>query len=296
MYKGRLALALAGICVLTLVTESHATTVAEMSRQKSQTESNLQSVNSEISQIEARQEQLKIEVGAMDTQLVEVLASISICKDEIIAKEEEVSRAKVDLEKAQKKEQEQYDAMKQRIRFMYEKGDNAYLQLFFEAKSLADMINKADYVEKLYTYDRDLLQTYTNVKNETKEKQQLLEEEEAELLAANYELEQEQASLEQMINEKKATIENFDAQLVRARVEAQKYKRELTKQTQQLRTLEEKERQKAAEKESEKKPAKSEDAQQGDNGETSNGNGTSQNGPAQGEGAQNGEVQPDGEN
>jgi len=241
MYKRWLSFALTATFMLTVVVDANATTISEVNSQKKQTESNLYSVNSQIDQIEARQEQLKVEVEMMDTELVEVLASISICKDEIVAKEDEVLRSKEALEEAKEQEQVQYDAMKQRIRFMYEKGDNAYLQVFFEAKSLADMINKADYVEKLYTYDRELLETYTEKKEATREKKELLEEEEAELLSANYELEQEQASLEQMIAEKRATISNFDDQLANARIQAQQYKKELTKQTQELRKLEEEE-------------------------------------------------------
>ena len=54
-----------------------------------------------------------------------------------------------------------------------------------------------------------------------------MEEEEAELLAAHYELQEEQAYLEELIAVKKETIENFDTQLANAKVQAEKYKKEL---------------------------------------------------------------------
>lgn len=250
MYKRFLSFTLTAMLVLGMVVETNATTLSDVQSQKNKTQNNLTNVNSQIEQMSQKQEELKEEVQFMDTQLVDILTSISICKDEIVAKEEEVVKAKDELKVAQSQEQEQYDAMKQRIRFMYEKGDNAYLQIFLQSKSLSEMINKAGYVEKLYTYDRELLDVYTVKKEETKEKKQLLEEEEAELLAAHYELEQEQQFLEELIDEKKATISNFDTQLANAQAQVEVYKKELKRQTQQLRELEaeEKKKQEAAQK------------------------------------------------
>lgn len=250
MYKRFLSFTLTAMLVWGMVVETNATTLSDVQSQKNKTQNNLTNVNSQIEQMSQKQEELKEEVQFMDTQLVDILTSISICKDEIVAKEEEVVKAKDELKVAQSQEQEQYDAMKQRIRFMYEKGDNAYLQIFLQSKSLSEMINKAGYVEKLYTYDRELLDVYTVKKEETKEKKQLLEEEEAELLAAHYELEQEQQFLEELIDEKKATISNFDTQLANAQAQVEVYKKELKRQTQQLRELEaeEKKKQEAAQK------------------------------------------------
>lgn len=252
MHKRLYPFILTAAVLLSHAPEVGATSISDVTFQKKQTENSLNSVNQEIDKIEEKQQQLRGEVEIMDSQLVDILTSISICKDEIVAKEKQVSETKDDLTEAKEQEQFQYDAMKQRIRFMYEKGDSAYLQIFLESKSLSDMLNKADYVEKLYTYDRELLETYTQIKEETKEKKELLEEEEAELLAANYELEQEQGSLEKMIAEKRKSISNFDEQLASAKEQAEQYKQELNKQTQKLRKLEEEARLKA---EAEKKKA-----------------------------------------
>ena len=132
MYKRFLSFTLTAMLVLGMVVETNATTLSDVQSQKNKTQNNLTNVNSQIEQMSQKQEELKEEVQFMDTQLVDILTSISICKDEIVAKEEEVVKAKDELKVAQSQEQEQYDAMKQRIRFMYEKGDNAYLQIFLQ--------------------------------------------------------------------------------------------------------------------------------------------------------------------
>lgn len=245
MHKRLLTFALVGMLSFQMVTNVCATSISDVQYEKNKTQSNLNNVNDQIEQISQKQETLKEEVEEMDLQLVDILTSISICKEEIVAKEQEVSKSKEELKAAQALEQEQYDAMKQRIRFMYEKGDQAYLQVFLEAKSVSEMINKAGYVKRVYSYDRELLGTFTEQKEETKQKKQQLEEEEAELLAAHYELEEEQAYLEELIEQKKATLDNFDTQLANAKVKAEQYKNQLKQQTQQLRQLEEEERLKA---------------------------------------------------
>ena len=170
MHKRFLSFALVGILVFYMVLDMSATTISDVKNQKNKTQNNLNNVNSQIEEISQQKETLKEEVEAMDSQLVDILTSISICKEEIVAKEEEVVKAKEELKVAQTQEQEQYDAMKQRIRFMYEKGDSAYLQVFLESKSVSEMLNKASYVKRLYTYDRELLGTYTEKKEETKKK------------------------------------------------------------------------------------------------------------------------------
>ncbi len=34
------------------------------------------------------------------------------------------------------------------------RGDSAYLQVLLESQNYADMVNKADYIESLYEYDK----------------------------------------------------------------------------------------------------------------------------------------------
>ena len=75
---------------------------------------------------------------------------------------------------------------------MYEQGEQSYLSVFLNATSLTDMLNKADYIEKLYEYDRKLLNQYIEVKEEVARLQEQLEEEQAQLEATQHELEEEQ--------------------------------------------------------------------------------------------------------
>ena len=224
MRKKRICMLLAFVLTFSIVTPVQATSISDAKNAKKKTESNLNAVNSQIDSLQGQKAALANEVEQMDTQLVDILTSISICKEEINNKEKEIQQAKEELEAAKVREVEQDEAMKKRIKFMYEQGDTAYLQLLLESKSIADLITKAQYVEKVYAYDKELLDEYKETKETVKTLKENLEEEEADLLASNYELEQEQAALETTIAEKRNTIKNFDSKLASAKKQAEAYK------------------------------------------------------------------------
>lgn len=238
-----------------------ATTADEVRQEQEKTEERLDQVGERIDDIQSQKEIVAGEITQLDNQLVEILTSISICEDEIAAKEDEIDLVKIELDEAIQREEQQYEDMKARIRFMYEKGDQAYLQIFLEASSLPDMLNKATYVEKLYEYDRDLLAQYESTREEVISIKEELELEEADLLSSQRELKEQKDYLETLIAEKRATVANFDNQLAQAKREAASYKEKLKEQNEEIRRLEkeEKERQEElakAEKEKDKNTEK----------------------------------------
>lgn len=247
MKKGILCVLLATTIFLKNGILVYATTVDEVKEEQEQTQDQLDEVNDRMSEIEQQKEAVAGEITVLDTQLVDILTSISICEDEIAAKEDEIDIAKDELEAAQAREQEQYEDMKTRIRFMYEKGDQAYLQIFLEAGSIPEMLNKASYVESLYEYDRELLLEYEETKQEIASIKEELELEEADLLTSQKELKEQQEYLENMIVEKRATVTNFDNQLAQAQQEAASYKKQLKEQNDRIKELEEEERERQKE-------------------------------------------------
>ena len=135
-------------------------------------------------------------------------------------------------------EEEQYEAMKLRIKFMYEKGDTTYLQLLLESQGFSDMVNKAEYIEKLYDYDRKKLQEYEEARQTVEQLKERLEEEMSELEAQQHELEEEKESLEIMLAERQEVYDNYEVQLAQARQEAAVYRANIKKQNDEIKRLE----------------------------------------------------------
>ena len=242
--KKVLCITLSFIMLFLIVVPVRATTISNVKEDIKKTESNLNEVSNSISELQQNKQSVSAEIDQLDAQLVDILTCISICQDEINAKEEQVKQAKADLQTATEQEATQYEAMKTRMKFMYEQGDLAYVQLFLESESYSEMINKADYVEKVYTFDREQLEEYKAVKEEVATLKTTLEQEEAELLATNLELQGEQDALEVTKQEMQGMVADFDAQLATATQKAAGYKSLLKQQTEQIKILEE--QQKAA--------------------------------------------------
>ena len=216
-------LAAAGLAAVILPASVFADTKTQLNQQKNKAEKNLEQANQNISAIEDERSEAEAEVEEVDQQLVQLLATIDILNDEIAAKKVDVEVSGQEYEAAAAEESKQYKEMRDRIRFMYERGETQYLEILMQSASFADAVNKADYVEKIYDYDRKLLDKYDKTAKEAKELHDRLAEEEAELEGMQLEFKEQQSELEQTLTEKKAVVENFDEKLSAARSEAKKY-------------------------------------------------------------------------
>ncbi len=137
--------------------------------------------------------------------------------------------------------------MARRIKFMYEQGSSTYLELFLESKSMAEAVNKTEYSEKLYKYDRLMLEKYRLAKKDVEDTERRLEMELAELEEIKEDLEDQKEELDAMIAEKQETAENFSEQLSKAKAKANEYKDQINKQTESLKKLNKAESDKLAE-------------------------------------------------
>lgn len=138
--------------------------------------------------------------------------------------------------------------MKKRIQYMYEKGDTEYLDIFLQVKNMSDLLNKAEYVEGIYTYDRNMLITYQETKQKVADYKADLEEDKAEMEVMELEYKEQQSALETLISTKKKEVSNFDSQLAQAKQDAAVYAQTVAKKNEEIRkTKEEEARKKAAE-------------------------------------------------
>ena len=135
---------------------AYAATISELKKQLAETQNQLNAINGQAAGLEGQLDAVEEEISELDGVLVQLISSISLLEEEIEAKKEEIVQVQKELDAAIAREKEQYEAMKKRIKFMYERGNSTYVQLLFEAKSISDMMNRADYIEKLYAYDRKI--------------------------------------------------------------------------------------------------------------------------------------------
>ena len=226
-------------------------TKSDLNKDKKENENKLNEVNEEIDSIEGEKQEAEAEAEAMQALLVELLANVDILKDDITRKQAEIEQAQADYDAAEAEEQKQYKAMCARIRYMYENGNTSseYIEILLKAESLSDAINKAEYAEKLYEYDRTLLVNYQEIKAEVRLLQEKLNEDMAELQEVEADYEEQEEYLNATIEAQRQTVENFSSKLAAAKSEAKAYQKNIDEDNAQIAKIA------AAEKEAARKAA-----------------------------------------
>lgn len=139
-------------------------------------------------------------------EMEEVQQKISDKETEIKEKEDELVTAKVN-------ENTQYISMKKRIKFMYENGNTQLVEILINAESIGDFLNKAEYINTISTYDRDMLVEYQEVVKDVEEQETALQAEYEELDDMQADIVAKQEELTSLVNDKSKEIASLDSEL-----------------------------------------------------------------------------------
>jgi len=207
-------------------------------KQKKSLQSGLTDVKKLVAQLENSKKNLNDYVVQLDANLNEIEAKISELKDMISEKEEEITVTQEALEEAIRTEEEQYEAMKQRVKFMYEQGQTFYLDLLFSAADFGELLNRTEFIEKIVAYDRAKLIEYQETKAEIEVLKEELEAEKIVLDAAKEAVEEEQAAVAALISEKEREIQVFQTDINNKAAIIREYEAEIAEQTATITALE----------------------------------------------------------
>lgn len=240
-----------GMMVFSQTVPAYATSKAEKEKQEAQKK--MEEANQKAKDAESKKSAAQSQVTKLSSDLTALLSDITVLENDMANKEAEIKQAESDYEEAKKEEEKQYDAMKKRIQYMYEKGDTEYLDIFLHVKNMSDLLNKAEYVEGIYTYDRKMLVNFQETKQKVADYKDDLEEDKAEMEGMKLEYEEQQGQLETLISKKKKEVSNFDSQLAQAKQDAAVYAQTIAKKNEEIRKAKAEEARKKAAEEARKK-------------------------------------------
>ncbi len=168
-------------------------------------------------ELEDQKANAQSELQSLQTELDSLVQKMGDLEDELISTGQEITQAEADLEAAEEKKEEQYEAMKLRIKFMYESGTgSATMEKVMGAGNISDVLTQAEYSQKVHEYDRTQLQEYADTVTEIEELQATLEEEMANLQATETEYKAQQETLNSTIASKQDEISNLDEMIQEA--------------------------------------------------------------------------------
>ncbi len=200
-------------------------------KKKSQAEQDLKDKNNEINGLKDQQQTTADDIKNKSAKLDEILAAQKKLQTDITSKQVEIEQNQKDLAAAQEKQQEQYDAMKKRIQFMYENSaeDNIWTAII-ESNGITDMLNRIEYVSDVYDSDRALMDSYQAAVEQVKEIGTKLDNDMNELTAMQDDYEKQQSDVEAAIVALENQKEQYASQIAQAQQQADNYQNIITAQ------------------------------------------------------------------
>lgn len=198
----------------------------------------LANIKNQKADLEVAKDNLSEYVVELDGQLMTIQDKLTQLELRIAEKEQEVNQIKEQLEAAEEDVENQYASMKQRIKFMYERGNQTYIAMILGAENFSEMINKAEYIEELSNYDRDMLEQYQSTKETIVILKEQLEAEEEALKASQDEATEKEGEMSDLIDQKQEQIANYEADISNKEKAIKEYEAEIAAQNATIAALE----------------------------------------------------------
>ena len=239
MKKRIVCLTLALMMTATQVVSVSASREDELREEQAATSAQLDATYAQIDQLYSAKLLLQNEMAALEANLVYFMVSIQTLEGDISNKQADIEQTQSDLQKAQNAKDKQYEAMKQRIQYLYEKGGNdAWFQMMVNAENLSELLTKAEYTQKMYDYDRQSLEKYANTIDQVTQLGNKYQQEKAELEGMKQEYEAESVNLQAAIDERRAVSADCDNEIAYAQQMANEYAALIEQQQAEIERLE----------------------------------------------------------
>lgn len=206
-----------------------ADTVKNQKAQKKKLEKKRAKETEKIEKLKGKRDEIQDTIKKLDEKKQDIELKISDYNEKVDKTEKSIAKVEIEIKAAKKVEDEQYDIMKKRIRYMYENGESDYFEIILGSNSMEDLLNQSEYMSRISEYDNTLLERYKQAKKVAGEKKLEKEEKLVELNATLNELEVKKAENERLAEAKNAQIEKFESLIKEAGKKVSEYDLEIVK-------------------------------------------------------------------
>lgn len=197
--RKKLCALLAVVLCMGLALPVHATGIDE-AKQKAQ-------------ELENKKQTAEGEKADLNKQLADVVAKMQDTEKKITEKEAEINKKAAELIQAKNDENDQYESMKKRIRYMYENGNAQFLEILCKSRNITDFLNNAEYISTISKYDRNMLKEFQNIVKKVEKQEKELQDQYAEIEKLQKELESNKNALTVLVANKEVEISSLDGEL-----------------------------------------------------------------------------------
>ena len=204
--------------------------ISELQSERKENQENQSSLSEQASDMAESQASLETLVSQFNAELESINTELNDLNTKVDEKSSEIDVTEVELESAEAEEEEQYEDMKLRIQFMYEMKQTNIFDIFFSGESLADSLNKMEYVDNVVTYDRKKVDEYKQIKEKIEDDKELLESQKAELESLQADKQAKSEEMEKKIEDTNAQIKEYAQNIQDAEAKALEYEKKIEEQ------------------------------------------------------------------
>ncbi len=187
--------------------------IEEAENYKASLEAEREKTQDYINSLETEKDDLETYISSIDAYMQDINDRLAELESQVETVTAQVEAAQEEVSQWEDTRQAQYEAMKLRIKYMYEEGESDFWTLFLGSGSLTDVLNRMEYVKELSAYDREQLNTYQATLETVQVKQETLEATLEELVALQTEEEAKKESQETLLAEKSSQLEAYYASI-----------------------------------------------------------------------------------
>lgn len=190
-----------------------AASLDELEQQKQQTQQDAQDAKQDLEDAKDRTDSLQEEAEALEgeyrslnSQLQTVAGQISDTEEAIATTSEDIDDLNTQLAEAQQKAREQYEAMKKRIQYMYENGNDSMLISILSSGSIAEFVKRAEYAYSIARYDQQMLEQYDQLQQDIAAKTAELQNKQTQLSSYQDTLSAKHQEMDTLVNNAGASL------------------------------------------------------------------------------------------
>ncbi len=211
--------------------------IQEAEAAKAKAKARAAELQNDLTELEKSKDDILQYVKKVDKKIANVSGTLEKLDKQIEKSRDQLTKLEEELTIAENVQNDQYEKMKRRIKYMYENGDSGYVDAIFSAQSIVELLNRSEYIEKISEYDKELFAKYTNTKAETEQRQIETESKMWEIAALQEEANAEKVALKKMKKSKKEELLRLKKAISNTNAKVRTFNAQVAKQEQEINNL-----------------------------------------------------------
>lgn len=197
--------------ILSALPLSAATNVDKLKDELSDVTRKKKAAQEELQKLKGKKSSILNEIEQIDKEITAAEREIELQQELIAEYDSMIAQKETELAEGERKEQEQYQKLKSRVRLMHEQGSMSYLSILLSSDDFSDFLSRYEIVSQISKYDKNLFETLKAIKEEIAQKKVELESDRAEAVRMKSDMEANKAALEKRMSERNTQMKAVES-------------------------------------------------------------------------------------